>query len=304
MVPNKKRKNQAMNADGLLIETLTGSQIFQDYEAAFTEANGLPVALRPVETWQLPLHGKRKENSWCAMMADKSRSCGACLQMQEKLAQRAMEAPAILTCQYGLCEAAAPLKLGGKTIGFLQTGQVMRQKPTPATFQRALAQAGKLGAGLDPEKARAAYFKTPVVPQKKLDSIMKLLVIFSDHLSMKANQIVVQQSNEELPVIARAKKFIAEHLSEDLSLGQVAQAVHTSPFYFCKLFKKATGVNFTEYVSRWRAEKAKTLLLNPNLRVSEIAYDVGFQSLTHFNRVFKRFMGQSPTEYRGQLPST
>ena len=103
------------------------------------------------------------------------------------------------------------------------------------------------------------------------------------------------------PIVAKAKRFIEEHHTEDLSLGQVAQAVHTSIFYFCKLFKKVTGINFTEYVSRTRAEKAKSLLLNPNLRVSEIAYEVGFQSLTHFNRVFKKIVGESPTEYRGHL---
>jgi AraC-like DNA-binding protein len=50
-----------------------------------------------------------------------------------------------------------------------------------------------------------------------------------------------------------------------------------------------------------RTERAKNLLLNPNLRVSEIAYEVGFQSLTHFNRVFKRILGRSPTDYRAQL---
>jgi len=50
-------------------------------------------------------------------------------------------------------------------------------------------------------------------------------------------------------------------------------------------------------------EKAKNLLLNPNLRVSEIAYEVGFQSLTHFNRVFKKTVGESPTEFRASLPS-
>ena len=48
-------------------------------------------------------------------------------------------------------------------------------------------------------------------------------------------------------------------------------------------------------------EKAKNLLLNPNLRVSEIAYEVGFQSLTHFNRVFKKIVGESPTYYRSHL---
>jgi AraC-like DNA-binding protein len=51
-------------------------------------------------------------------------------------------------------------------------------------------------------------------------------------------------------------------------------------------------------LSRVRLEKAKTLLLNPHLRISEIAYDVGFQSLTHFNRMFRKIVGESPTHYR------
>jgi YesN/AraC family two-component response regulator len=77
--------------------------------------------------------------------------------------------------------------------------------------------------------------------------------------------------------------------------------VNTSTFYFCKMFKKVTGLHFTDYASRVRIESAKNLLLNPNLRISEIAYEAGFQSLTHFNRVFKKILGQSPTEYRSKL---
>jgi AraC-like DNA-binding protein len=155
---------------------------------------------------------------------------------------------------------------------------------------------------LDRPKAREAYFQTPVVSQKKIDSVTGLLSTFADHLSMKSNQIAVQTANSEPPVITRAKQFILDHLTEDLSLGQVASAVHVSIFYFCKLFRKVTDITFTEFVSRARTERAKDLLLNPNLRVSEIAYDVGFQSLTHFNRVFKKVVGRSPTDYRGQLP--
>src|SRR5262249_40928632 len=105
-------------------------------------------------------------------------------------------------------------------------------------------------------------------------------------------------------VITKAKQFIREHHHEDLSLGQVASAVHTSLFYFCKLFRKVTGTAFTEFVSRTRVEKARDLLLNPNLRISEIAYEVGFQSLTHFNRVFKKITGESPTDYRNRLPTS
>jgi AraC-like DNA-binding protein len=64
------------------------------------------------------------------------------------------------------------------------------------------------------------------------------------------------------------------------------------------MFKKATGLTFTDYLGRVRVEKAKTLLSNPHLRVSEIAYTVGFQSLTHFNRVFHNLTGESPTHFR------
>lgn len=291
-----------MNANGQLLETLTQSDLYRDYERAYTEMTGMPVTLRPVETWQLPLHGKRGENGFCSLLADKSRTCAACLQTQEKLAQSAVDCASSMTCAYGLCEMAVPVKLGTQTIGFLQTGQIMKQKPSEAGFERACEKARELGVDISDNKTKDAYFATQVVPQKKVDSASQLLSIFADHLSMKSNQLAVQSHNAEPPVISKAKQYIREHFTEELSLGLVAQAVHTSTFYFCKLFRKTTGTTFTEFVSRTRVERAKDLLLNPNLRVSEIAYEVGFQSLTHFNRVFKKVVGESPTEYRDRLP--
>jgi len=132
--------------------------------------------------------------------------------------------------------------------------------------------------------------------------MITMMKLFAEYLSVLSNQIAVRQNNAEPVFIVKAKQFIAEHYSEPLSLEQVAQAVNTSSFYFCKMFKRITGLNFTEYVSRVRIERAKNLLLNPNLRISEIAFEVGFQSLTHFNRVFRKMVGLSPTDYRGKLP--
>jgi len=290
-----------MNANGNVIDKLTGSTVYQDYEKAFSEATGLPVALRPVESWQLPHRGKRNENDFCCLMAEKSRSCSACLQTQQKLAERAREEACSVVCAHGMTDTAVPVRLGDKLIGFLQTGQVFRRKPTDAQFERSVKLATEWGVPADRNRLREAFFSTRVVAGAQHNSVVKLLTIFAQHLSMISNRIFVEQQNSELPVITRAKEYIARNQAEDLSLGQVAKAVNTSTFYFCKLFKKATGVNFTDYVSRVRIEKAKNLLLNPNLRISEIAYEVGFQSLTHFNRVFKRIIGQSPTEYRVQL---
>ena len=284
-----------------LIEALTTSKIYQDYERAFSEATGLPVALRSVDSWQLPHHGKRFENPFCAMLAQKSRACAACLQTQQKLSETATHEPQSVTCPAGLCDVAIPVRTGEQLIGFLTTGQVFCKKPTEAQFNKTLKLLATWGVTVKEEQLREAYFDTRVLSAKQHESVVKLLSIFAEHLSMVSNRIVLQEQNAEPPVIVRAKQYIAEHQTEELSLDQVAKSVHTSKFYFCKMFKKATGINFTDYLSRVRTERAKSLLLNPNLRVSEIAYEVGFQSLTHFNRVFKRILGESPTDYRNQL---
>ena len=297
----KSRSGSGTNAGRGLIESLSNSKIFQEYQRAFTEATGLPVALRAVESWQLPHHGQRNESPFCALVLETSRACASCLQVQEKLAAVAAQEAHTVSCPAGLCDTAVPVRLGDRLIGFLQTGQVFRKTPTRAQFERTRRLVAEWGVNVDPAKLKQAYFSTQVVPSKKHEAVVKLLAIFAQHLSMLSNQVVLQQDNAEPPVITRAKEYIHEHQTENLRLGHVANSVNTSTFYFCKMFKKVTGINFTDYLSRVRIEKAKNLLLNPNLRVSEIAFEVGFQSLTHFNRVFKKILGQSPTEYRAQL---
>ena len=291
----------AANGDRGLLEALISSKLFQDYERAFTTATGLPVALRPVESWQLPHHGKVNEGPFCALMAERSRACGSCLEVQEKLTQAAIEGPATGVCPAGLSDTVVPVRLGERLIGFLQTGQVFRKPPTQQQFERTARLLAQWGFAADRAALRQAYFATRVVPAQQHEAVIKLLSLFAQHLSILSNQILVQNQNAEPPIITRAKAFIQEHQTEHLRLGQVAKVVNSSPFYFCKMFKKATGLNFTDYLSRIRLERAKNLLLNPHLRVSEIAFEVGFQSLTHFNRVFKHAVGQSPTRYREQL---
>jgi AraC-like DNA-binding protein len=98
--------------------------------------------------------------------------------------------------------------------------------------------------------------------------------------------------------IWKARTFIEEHAGEELSLARVAKAVHISPNYLSEKFKEVTGINFVTYIARTRCEKARTLLHNSDVRVSEAAFAAGFQSLSQFNRVFKKIYGMSPSEYR------
>src|SRR5688572_33466103 len=100
-----------------VIETLAHSKLYQDYERAFNDATGLPIALRGPDSWKLPHHGARNENRFCSMMAQKSRSCAACLGVQQKLSETGAAQPGTVTCPVGRCDSAVPERLGGKTIG-------------------------------------------------------------------------------------------------------------------------------------------------------------------------------------------
>jgi len=234
-------------------------------------------------------------------MSRTSASCAACLRMQARLTDAASDGPAMVKCQYGLTEAAVPVKLGEQTLGYLATGQVFTQKPTEEQFRKTARTLDRMGVRVDRSLAHKTYMATRVIPRSQLASATRLLQIFADHLAMKSNQLAVRQANAEPIAVVRARDYIREHLQDDITLADIAKAACTSTFYICKLFKRHTGVNFTEYVSRMRIEKACELLLNPNLRISEIAYDVGFQSLTHFNRVFRKLIGEAPTIYREKL---
>ena len=105
--------------------------------------------------------------------------------------------------------------------------------------------------------------------------------------------------NRAEPVeIWKTRKFIEEHSDEELSLRRVAKAVNIHPNYLSERFKQVTGMNFVEYVARTRFEKACKLLQDGGLRISDIAFAAGFQSLSQFNRVFKKLCGKSPTQFR------
>ena len=172
----EKKMTRQDNKD--LIESLINSKIFQDYEKAFSETTGLPVSLRPVESWQLPHHGKRHENPLCAMMAEKSRSCATCLQMQQQLSESAHFEPATVTCQLGLVDTAVPVRLGEQLIGFLQTGQVMRKKATPVANRAHLQTHRGMGLANDRKSLQSVYFDTKVLSTKQYDAMIKLLSHF------------------------------------------------------------------------------------------------------------------------------
>ena len=112
-------------------------------------------------------------------------------------------------------------------------------------------------------------------------------------------QVSLRNGNRAEPVeIWKARRFIHEHSDDELSLTKVAKFAHISANHLSEKFKEVAGINFVDYVARIRIGKARDLLQSSNLRISEIAFAVGFQSLSQFNRVFRKLMRKSPTQFR------
>ena len=283
-----------------LVDMLRRSRLFRDYERVFTKATGLALTLRPLEFWQLAHHGKKQENLFCALLAENPATLSVCLHAHENMVQHTDDLPHTVTCPFGLSETAVPVKLGEQTIGYLRIGQVLRHVPAKSDKIKVSRELERNGVRFTTD-LRKAWEKTPLIMPDKYNAVVRLLTFFAEQLSALTNQIVLERRNAEPPLVQKAREYIAQHKTEPLSLSTVAKAAGASVFHFCKIFHKATGLKFTDYVARVRLEEARTQLLNPNRRISEVAYDVGFQSLTQFNRMFKRVFGQSPSEFREHL---
>ncbi len=284
------------------LEVFNASQMYRDYEKAFTEGTGLPLRLHSPGMLSAIHYGKKQENPFCALMAKTNQSCAQCYALQCKLEKEAQFAPKTLKCFAGLCETAVPVRVGENVIAFLHTGQVLLQRPDKVQFKQIATTLIKWGAEVDLKRLEEAYFNTRVLTVKQYEALIRLLNTFAEHLASCSRVLMLQSQEKDSPAIAQARSYIRDHSDDELSLAAVAQIVNMSATYFSEKFKEMTGINFVDYVARTRVEKARNLLLNPNRRVSEVAFEVGFQSLSQFNRTFRKVVGESPRDYRAKLP--
>jgi AraC-like DNA-binding protein/ligand-binding sensor protein len=287
--------------DNRMLGALSQSKIYRDYERAFTRGTGLPLALHAPEMLNMIHFARGQENPFCALMAKTNTSCAECYALQRKLEEEAQLRPKTLKCFAGLCETAVPVRVGDKLIAFLRTGHILLHHPDKNRFNSIAKTLIKWGTDVDLKKIEEAYFNTRVLPRQQYEALIQLLTIFAQHLALCADQLTLQSGHAEPEAVTRARDYVSQHYREAFSLPEVARVVNMSANYFSEKFKEATGLNFIEFVARTRIEKARNLLQNPNLRISEVAFEIGFQSLSQFNRAFKKIVGKSPSEFRSEL---
>ncbi|WP_167577790.1 AraC family transcriptional regulator [Ammoniphilus sp. YIM 78166] len=136
----------------------------------------------------------------------------------------------------------------------------------------------------------------------------------SKHATLLAvHQILLQLSRirqqDQAPVqpyhygpswIKEILSYIETHLAQELNLTDLAKEALVSPAHFSRVFKQTTGMGLTVYLNTKRMVKAKELLMGTDMTIAHIAEQTGYDSLTHFHRIFKKFVGTTPADFRKQ----
>ncbi|MCL2378120.1 MAG: AraC family transcriptional regulator [Defluviitaleaceae bacterium] len=128
--------------------------------------------------------------------------------------------------------------------------------------------------------------------------IYRLLVII-----FREGFLSMPENNDFLRVVSEALNYVKMHFNDNVTLEDIAKKLNISIHHFCRLFKKATGHTFIDYLNYYRVSIAKAKLLQADIIISEVFADVGFNNHSYFNRVFKKYTGFSPTKYRQKFAS-
>ena len=287
--------------EATLHERLKQSDLFRVYQDAFRTATGLPLRLVGADPEEWCLGDQSVNRSpFCEVLNLCKTACQACVETNRRLVHEAtVNGPSTCHCFAGLSASAVPVKVGSAVVGFLKTGQVFSRTPDREQFDSLLGSIGRKTIDSDTrERLRSTYFQTRSVEPERYASMITLLQSFAEQLGRHAESLQIIEEGREPAAIAKARRYIHDHLEESLPLGTVAHEAGLSESHFCRLFKEATGLTLTDYVNRCRIEWAKGELLKKERRISEVAFEVGYQSLSQFNRNFLRLTGSAPTSWR------
>ena len=139
----------------------------------------------------------------------------------------------------------------------------------------------------------------------RFEQLMEMLLLFQrlatskEYEVLNAKSIEIHYNLKEQQRLKSVYRYIEEHFTGKIEVTQMAQLTHMSKAAFCRYFKKMTLMTFTEFLNQYRINQAKTLLLLDK-SVSSVCFECGFESLSYFNRVFKKNVGEKPLQFRKQ----
>jgi len=239
-------------------------------------------------------------NPVCNLIRSTSKGIERCFQCDWEHKQIALRRRKGLRylCHAGLLEIIVPIQVNGEFIALIMGGQIFVGLPSNKGFKALLTRIEDLD--IDPEMLRKKYFQSPFIDKKKTKYIVELVQFYVDYFCEMGVRLKIAK-NTYGEAVQKAKEHIDKHFREPVKLDSVADQVFLTPAYLSYLFKKETGMNLMHYLQVVRINETKQLLEKTHMNITKIALHAGFNDLTHFFRVFKKFEKCTPGQFREDI---
>ena len=235
----------------------------------------------------------------------------SCQKLHAEAGRRAMKSgtPFIFSCHASLRHLSFPLNSGKQRFGSILVGPFLTEEPEPDMFvdisKRYSPEARELL-----ELYKEAESVPRITPERAEQISWLISYLFSPYLSPETAipHAMVQEEERETDrsdlqngtdVIEKAITYMKQHYNQHLTLKETAGHVELNPSYFSTLFKQSCGSSFKEYLNYIRIEEGKKLLAGTDISILDIAIAIGFEDQSYFTKVFKKYTGLTPKQYRG-----
>ena len=268
-----------------------GAQAIFDHVAAL---HGLRIAFFAPDGSELRAGQSRGNCTYCQLLCDTLGYGETCRALDYSRRMQAAEAAHVVAyeCHGGMTEAILAARRSGRLLGFVMIGQFRSRATLPRSI-RIRAKRKKTESALT-----KAFFATPCMTPVRVQSLLGLFQVLVQFIT-EHRMIDIHDTLD--PLIARLR----DNPEERLSLSHAAVMAGCSPTTLSRLIKRKLGRSYQSLKRDLALEKAEALFrASPALRISDVAYQLGFEDPLYFSRLYRRHRGSSPSEARRRLASS
>ncbi len=206
--------------------------------------------------------------------------------------------PFLHVCHAGLTEVVMPVVYRGEHVATVFCGQAAVEG-SPAGGRRWLTRRAKQ-LGLAPKQLCAAHDALPRIDRDRLVQIGRLLFLALGNLAEYEGRAALERALalDRNQAVRDAMDYADRSFQQPVRVADVAKHVGLTPAYFCRLFRKVTGITFVDYLTQRRVAEAKMLLKRTHMKMIDVAFEVGYADQSYFGRKFRQITGQTPSEFR------
>lgn len=243
----------------------------------------------------------KRSAPFCQALQRQSAGRRLCLECDRRFFQQALHEPKALRyrCHAGLTEFIVPVIRRARVVALLQCGQVLDAKPSEDTWQSTCEMEAR--QGIQASQWKSLYYNGRVLPPPRQSDLLLYMNLVAGYLASADCPLVCGGTSRIQETIGQVVTYIETHLTEPLSVSQIARSARVSSRTLARWFPQETGLSVLEYLLKRRIALACHYLQTTDQTCLEIAFASGFQSIQNFNRTFRRLKGVSPKAWRLSL---